>query len=265
MIVSHGALLSEVYGTDDIKVKKKSKKKKNSDDSSNGLHYFPEKGKETEKLMYPHQMEKIDVFDSSFHQKSNIMPFGEIANDDYFNLTSKTVPSGSYFPISTHSIDGNQKIGGWPDDRLPPTSQVKDLTYKPVEAQLPKQPSPWDKGVNITQEEFNEFQEFLKFKATQGNNRNTNNRNTNNNMNNNTNNNMNNNNRNTNNNMNNNNRNTNNNMNNNNRNTNNNMNNNNEGFANVNDDFNDVLLFGLLGIFFLLFTDYIYKLGRKSY
>ena len=38
-----------------------------------------------------------------------------------------------------------------------------------------------------------------------------------------------------------------------------------EGFNNLNDDFNDVLLFGLLGIFFLIFTDYIYKLGRKSY
>ena len=42
-------------------------------------------------------------------------------------------------------------------------------------------------------------------------------------------------------------------------------NNMNEGFANINDDFNDVLLFGLLGIFFLVFIDYIYKLGRKSY
>jgi len=38
-----------------------------------------------------------------------------------------------------------------------------------------------------------------------------------------------------------------------------------EGFSNVNDDFNDVLLFGLLGVFFLIFTDYIYKLGKKSY
>lgn len=38
-----------------------------------------------------------------------------------------------------------------------------------------------------------------------------------------------------------------------------------ESFSNFNDDFNDVLLFGLLGIFFLIFTDYIYKLGRKSY
>ena len=38
-----------------------------------------------------------------------------------------------------------------------------------------------------------------------------------------------------------------------------------EGFSNVNDDFNDVLLFGLMGIFFLIFTDYIYKLGKKTY
>jgi len=38
-----------------------------------------------------------------------------------------------------------------------------------------------------------------------------------------------------------------------------------EGFSNINDNFNDVLLFGLMGIFFLIFTDYIYKLGKKSY
>ena len=37
------------------------------------------------------------------------------------------------------------------------------------------------------------------------------------------------------------------------------------GFSNINDNFNDVLLFGLLGIFFLIFTDYIYKLGKRSY
>ena len=34
---------------------------------------------------------------------------------------------------------------------------------------------------------------------------------------------------------------------------------------NFDDDFNDVLLFGLTGIFFLIFIDYIYKLGKKSY
>ena len=34
---------------------------------------------------------------------------------------------------------------------------------------------------------------------------------------------------------------------------------------NFDDDFNDVLLFALTGIFFIIFTDYIYKLGKKSY
>ena len=37
------------------------------------------------------------------------------------------------------------------------------------------------------------------------------------------------------------------------------------GFDRINDDFNDVLLFALTGIFFIIFTDYIYKLGKKSY
>ena len=38
-----------------------------------------------------------------------------------------------------------------------------------------------------------------------------------------------------------------------------------ESFSNINDNFNDVLLFGLYGIFFLIYTDYIYKLGKRSY
>lgn len=38
-----------------------------------------------------------------------------------------------------------------------------------------------------------------------------------------------------------------------------------ESFSNVNDNFNDVLIFALFGIIFLIFTDYIYKLGKKSY
>tara|TARA_Y100000996_G_scaffold405902_1_gene381631 strand:+ start:221 stop:511 length:291 start_codon:yes stop_codon:yes gene_type:complete len=91
-----------------------------------------------------------------------------------------------------------------------------------VNSQFRDQPLPWDKGKNITQDEWVEFQTWKKFMAQQK------------------------------------------------------MeimnqqqqlsqNNNSEGFANINDDFNDVLLFGLLGIFFLIFIDYIYKLGRKSY
>jgi len=38
-----------------------------------------------------------------------------------------------------------------------------------------------------------------------------------------------------------------------------------EGFGMVNDNFNDIILFGLTGVFFLIFIDYIYKLGKKSY
>ena len=38
-----------------------------------------------------------------------------------------------------------------------------------------------------------------------------------------------------------------------------------ENFSNMNDDFNDIILFALTGIFFIIFTDYIYKMGKKSY
>lgn len=38
-----------------------------------------------------------------------------------------------------------------------------------------------------------------------------------------------------------------------------------EGFGMINDNFNDIILFGLTGVFFLIFIDYIYKLGKKSY
>ena len=37
-----------------------------------------------------------------------------------------------------------------------------------------------------------------------------------------------------------------------------------ESFTNINEDFNDIILFALTGIFFIIFTDYIYKLGKKS-
>ena len=38
-----------------------------------------------------------------------------------------------------------------------------------------------------------------------------------------------------------------------------------ETFSTVNDNFNDVLIFALFGMIFLIFTDYIYKLGKNSY
>ena len=71
MMVSHGALLSDVYGTDNIKVKKKSKDKKKGKEKD--INFFPER--EMEKHIFPHQLEKVDVFDHSFHAKSNIMQF----------------------------------------------------------------------------------------------------------------------------------------------------------------------------------------------
>ena len=37
-----------------------------------------------------------------------------------------------------------------------------------------------------------------------------------------------------------------------------------EAFTNINEDFNDIILFALTGIFFIIFTDYIYKLGKRS-
>lgn len=225
MMVSHGALLSDVYGTDNIKVKKKSKDKKKGKEKD--INFFPER--EMEKHIFPHQLEKVDVFDHSFHAKSNIMPYGEIMSNDYFNLDESRNNQGRYFPINTHTLEGQKQKQEEEDPPptqeiplLPPTAPVKDLSFKRTEPHLPKQPVPWDKGINIPEEEYKEFQEFKKFKAQQkvammNEQRERS------------------------------------------------QNNSNEGFANVNDDFNDVLLFGLLGIFFLIFTDYIYKLGRKSY
>ena len=38
-----------------------------------------------------------------------------------------------------------------------------------------------------------------------------------------------------------------------------------EGFQNINDNFNDVLLFFILNIFFIMILDYVFKLGKRSY
>ena len=162
-------------------------------------------------------MEEIDVFDQSFHQKSNIMPFGTSIENNHYNLNEEDNTMGSYFPFQTHQLDGKE--------RKIPLQQPKE-EKKEEEKVVPKghiehkQPHPWDKGIKISEEDYRILQEYKLIKEqkdkaiiteqivkSQ----------------------------------------------------------NNEGFSNVNDDFNDVLLFGLLGIFFLIFTDYVYKLGRKSY
>ena len=131
---------------------------------------------------------------------------------------------GRYSPAPPlQSPPDNKETNVQPNDNQVPPTTMRNVEVKqpPPKQHLPQQPPPWDKGVNISQDDYDAFQEFIKFKSQQKiammNEQETLSQN------------------------------------------------NSEGFANVNDDFNDVLLFGLLGIFFLIFTDYIYKLGRKSY
>ena len=153
-------------------------------------------------------------------------------------MNKKKKQQGSHFPYSTHSLEG---------ERIPPTTQPQPQPQSQPQPQPQPQPqtqpqsqpqpqsplevpktvyeeprkqTPWDRGLQISQKEYQEFLDFKQFKANQqveiiNQQRNKSQEN--------------------------------------------------EGFSNINDDFNDVLLFGLLGIFFLIFTDYVYKLGRKSY
>tara|TARA_B100000575_G_C23142484_1_gene665377 strand:+ start:2153 stop:2788 length:636 start_codon:yes stop_codon:yes gene_type:complete len=207
---SGGALLSEVYGTENIKVKKKDKKKKE-------VRYLPENNQHIQ----PDQLQKIDNFDDSFHQKSNVMPFGTTHDNNYYTINEENTDMGPYFPFETHTLEGQKKTNP------PPKTAPKSNTILSDENSVPptkrvehKQPHPWDKGIKISEEDFRELQEYKLFKEQQQkaivNQQIEKSQSS-------------------------------------------------EGFSNVNDDFNDVLLFGLLGIFFLIFTDYVYKLGRKSY
>jgi hypothetical protein len=238
MMISSGALLSEVYGSESLKKKKKNKNKDSNNDNNDNNggplnNIFPD----NEKHIFPNQPEKINVFDNSFFEKSNVMPFGETMGNHYFNLDEKE-NSGGFYPVNTSP--NNVKATKPPTPFLPPTGTPSPQTTqtqvkKEISSTLPitnsngyqniEQPPKqwvWDNGVKITEEEYKEFQEYRKFKSQQKqamlNEQYEKSQDI-----------------------------------------------SNEGFANINDDFNDVLLFALLGIFFLLFTDYIYKLGRKSY
>tara|TARA_Y100000590_G_scaffold425594_1_gene533764 strand:+ start:11731 stop:12393 length:663 start_codon:yes stop_codon:yes gene_type:complete len=217
---SGGALLTEVYGSDSIKVKKKDKRKKE-------LRYLPEnKG-----YLYPEQLEKVELFDKHFHEKSNIMPFGTHSEDNYSPIDQEKKTQGTHFPYDSYTLDGHRKpspptVKEEPPTLEPPPPQPIPPTEKgEVPSKVYEQPPKhwaWDKGVKISHQEYKEFQDFKKFKANQQieiiqQQREKSQEAT------------------------------------------------KESFSNINDDFNDVLLFGLLGIFFLIFTDYVYKLGRKSY
>ena len=226
---SGGALLTEVYGSDTIKVKKKDKKRK---------EYIPE----NKEHIYPEKLEKIDSFDKNFHEKSNIMPYGSYSQEDYFNINKNTKEEQSYgnlFPYQKYTQEGFRKpsVEGEGIKKIDEPVRVKEpvVIEKPVvdndtDRQPPPQPKvyeeppkqwAWDKGVKITHQEYKELQEFKAFKANQQaqiikQQKEKSQESI-------------------------------------------------ENFSNINDNFNDVLLFGLLGIFFLIFTDYVYKLGRKSY
>jgi len=275
MMIADGALLEEVWGTD-FSVKKKKKDKKTS---SNTEGFLPEMEKDLErekqKHIFPSQQENIDGFDTLFGKTTNIMPFGE---SNFFSLTGQE-DVGRYSPISTQ-----KPSGGYSNNNNNSNSNSNNNN---------------NNSNNNSSNNNNNNNSNSNNNNNNSNNNNSNNNNSNNNNSNNTNSNnnnsvqpptvrsdkptrnievkqqlpeqpypwdngvniskeeydafqefkafrsqqkneM--------------------------------MNKqrdlsqtNNEGFANVNDDFNDVLLFGLLGIFFLIFTDYIYKLGRKSY
>ena len=235
---SGGALLTEVYGSESIKVNKKHKKKKEQG-------YIPS----SKEHIYPQKLEKIDSFDENFHGNSNIMPYGGFSSEGgYFPINKEdNIGDGSkYFPYEKYTLEGHRKP-------VPPTVKDSHVPERLKDNEEPcldceKSPIPsdkeqhnipptqpgvvapkvyenppkqwvWDKGMKITHEEYKEFLEFKEFKSKQQNEIIQRQR----------------------------------------------SKSQEEGFSNINDDFNDVLLFGLLGIFFLIFTDYVYKLGRKSY
>ena len=262
---SHGvALLKDVYGTS--KLSKPTKKKSNQQNDgfivNNNMDFYPiiEKNNELNKQIYtsPNHPEKIEIFDKSFNDKSNnIMPFGFNYTDGFLDINSEQDNYGSYYPVSNYNKSNQQPQPQPPQAQAqPPQAQAQ-----PPQAQAQPQPPPQPqaqqaqqaaqappKNVNpynlpilpktadvnispIINPDFKNvemsFEEYSEYMYFKK-------------------------------------------MSNKNKKTimDNQLNlsqNNSEGFANINDDFNDVLLFGLLGIFFLVFTDYIYKLGRKSY
>ena len=107
MMISHGALLEEVYGTD-ISVKKKKKDKK----TRNTFQFLPEMEKDLEKEkqkhIFPSQPEDIDGFDKSFGNNTNIMPFSE---SNFFSLNGKEeVDVGRYSPIPTRKSEEGREV-----------------------------------------------------------------------------------------------------------------------------------------------------------
>ena len=176
---SGGALLTEVYGSDTIKVKKKDKKKKEQQTQQQQVYMPPNK-----EHIYPDKLEKITSFDENFHEKTNIMPYGGYSNEEYFpiNKEDNIKDGGGYFPYDKYTFEGHRKpvpptvkTPGIPQpsqkkedvpkrETVPPTepSNVPETVYE----EPPKQ-WVWDKGIKISQQEYKEFLEFKEFKANQ--------------------------------------------------------------------------------------------------
>ena len=219
MTIAVGAPLSEAFGSEPIKIKKKEKKKKDRQLYPINKHIYPQELKET-----------INVFDDNFQEKSNIMPYGIVSNDDYesINTNEGKTHYGNFFPYDQYSFNGKKK-----EEVPPPPPQVLP---SPQVVQLPSQVPPSPRVVQplpqvppsprvvqqntgnqyISNQDYEEFKQFKTQQAQIINQQKEKSQLI-------------------------------------------------ESFSNINDDFNDVLLFGLMGIFFLIFTDYIYKLGKKSY
>ena len=235
-MTSGWASLDEVYGSE--YTKKKSKKKKEQE--------------KTNHVSRQEMQKKIQNFDENFQEKSNIIPFGTVLGDNYENIQEEEKNhQGKYFPFDQYTLNG-QRLPKEEDAQQKPTvesppqqalsSPTSGFAAAPNATTVEGGPSPISQPQAIAQpsEEGKASTEEVK-PVTQG-----------------------------------------------------------PGvyitneeyrellklknekqtefinkqmqksqliesFSNIYDDFNDVLLFGLMGIFFLIFTDYIYKLGRKSY
>ena len=238
MTIAVGAPLSEVFGPDTIKIKKKDKKKKDKQQHMIDKHIYPQEIKET-----------INVFDDNFQGESNIMPYGTIVQDNYQSIQDKNNSShhyGNYFPYDQYTLNGNriQEPSPPPPPQQqppqpppppqqqppqPPPPPQQQPPQPPPQQQPPQPPPPQQPPQPPPQQQPPSDVYNISRKEYIDFKKFQGQQHTQ-------------------------------------------FINNQkeksqliESFSNINDDFNDVLLFGLMGIFFLIFTDYIYKLGKKSY
>ena len=236
MTIAVGAPLDEVFGQG--YTKKKSKKKKEQENSNHVSR------QEMQKMVHN--------FDENFQQNSAIMPFGTVLTDNYENLKEEDkTHQGRYFPIDQYTLNGQklpekevvqQKEQVESPPQQPLSSPTSAFSSAPNAVAIEGNPSPISSPQAIAQQPEKGTASSEEVKPTeQGPGvyitneeykellKLKNEKQT--------------------------------------EFINNQMQKSQliESFSNINDDFNDVLLFGLMGIFFLLIIDYVYKLGKKAY